>query len=247
MNYIVLDTETSGIMDFKKPADAPGQPRVCSVGLILVREDLSVESESEHLIKPDGWVFDNNSEAAKINGMTQERLEAEGVDIKDVLRAYGDAIDAKRIVVGHNCSFDMKMMRAELRFAGFPDRYMQTRSLCTMWGSKDIVGIPAKNGRGFKIPKLIEACEFFGIEQPAKHTALADARSALELLRKMRDMGKMPRYADPYDDRPQTKAPARPSTWKRGAGPDYEREIGSNNDLDVDHSNFIGGANEDGK
>ena len=28
MSYVVLDTETSGLMDFKKPADAPGQERV---------------------------------------------------------------------------------------------------------------------------------------------------------------------------------------------------------------------------
>jgi DNA polymerase III epsilon subunit-like protein len=241
MNYLVLDTETSGLMDFKKPADAPGQPRVCSIGLIFVNEDLTTESEIEHLIKPNGWRLDNNSEAAKINGLTQEKLDAEGVDIKEVLRTYGESIDNKRIIVGHNCSFDMKLMRAELRFAGMPDRYMQTRSLCTMWGSRDVVGIPAKNGRGFKIPKLIEACDYFGIEQPAKHTALADARSALEILRKLRDAGKMPAYADPYDDRPKKPATSqRPANWQRAAGPDYEQEV-------INSQDFIGGASEDGK
>jgi DNA polymerase III epsilon subunit-like protein len=199
MSYVVLDTETSGLMDFKKPADAPGQPRVCQIGLIFVDGDLVTEREVEHLIKPNGWSLDNNCEAAKVNGLTQEKLEADGVDIRDLLREYGSAIDERRIVVGHNCSFDMKLMRAEMRFAGFPDRYMQTKSICTMWGSRDIVGILAKNGRGFKIPKLSEACAYFGIEQPETHTALADARSALEILRKLRDAGKMPAYSDPYD------------------------------------------------
>ena len=203
MNYIVLDVETSGLMDFKKPADAPGQPRVCQVGLIFVGEDLSTEHEIEHLIKPNGWTFDDTSEAAKINGLTQEKLDAEGVDIKEVLREYGSAIDDRRIIVGHNCSFDMKMMRAELRFAGFPDRYMQTRSVCTMWGSRDVVGIPAKNGRGFKIPKLGEACAHFGIEQPDVHTALADARSALEILRKLKEAGQFPVFTDPYERKPR--------------------------------------------
>jgi len=190
-------------MDFKKPADAAGQPRVCQIGLIFVDKDLVTEREVEHLIKPNGWTLDNEGEAAKVNGLTQEKLEAEGVDIRDILREYGSAIDERRIVVGHNCSFDMKLMRAELRFAGLPDRYMQTRSLCTMWGSRDIVGIPAKNGRGFKIPKLAEACAHFGIEQPASHSALADARSALEILRRMRDAGEMPAFKNPYDDRPK--------------------------------------------
>ncbi len=162
-------------------------------------EDLATEREIEHLIKPDGWTFDDTSEAAKINGLTQAKLEAEGVDIKEILREYGSAIDDRRIVVGHNCSFDMKLMRAELRFAGYPDRYMQTRSICTMWGSRDIVGIPAKNGKGFKIPKLSEACAHFGIEQPDGHTALADANSALAILRKLRDLGEMPAYTDPWE------------------------------------------------
>lgn len=199
MNYVVLDVETSGLMDFKKPADAIGQPRVCQAGLIFVDADLAIERVIEHLIKPNGWALDNECEAAKINGLTQEKLEAEGVDIKDILREYGSAIDERRIVVGHNCSFDMKLMRAELRFAGFPDRFMQTRSICTMWGSRDAVGIPAKNGRGFKIPKLSEACAHFGIEQPSSHSALADARSALEILRRLKEAGQFPALTDPYD------------------------------------------------
>jgi len=84
-----------------------------------VDKDLVTEREVEHLIKPNGWTLDNEGEAAKVNGLTQEKLEAEGVDIREILREYGSAIDERRIVVGHNCSFDMKLMRAELRFAGF--------------------------------------------------------------------------------------------------------------------------------
>lgn len=245
MTYIFLDTETSGLMDFKKPADAPGQPRVCQIGLILVNDSLEIESEVEHLIRPEGWTFDNSSEAAKINGLTHERLMDEGIDIKNVLREYIDAIEAKRIVAGHNCSFDMKMMRAELRHVGYPDMYMQTRSLCTMWGSRDAVGIPAKNGRGFKLPKLIEACQFFGIEQPDAHSALADAKSALEILRKLREIGKMPAYADPYDDRPK-KAAAKPAA--RRSGPDYEAQIMNEQELErLQGNGFIAGAAEDGK
>lgn len=235
MNYIVLDCETSGLMDYKKPTDAVGQPRVCQVGLIFVDDGLNVEREIEHLIKPNGWTLDNECEAAKINGLTQEKLDAEGVDIKEILREYGTAIDNRRIVVGHNCSFDMKLMRAELRFAGFPDRYMQTRSICTMWGSRDIVGIPAKSGRGFKIPKLGEACAHFEIKQPAAHSALADAQSALEILRHLNAAGKLPSMSDPYEkSKPKEPAP-------RPQGRAYEEQV------IAEQQNFLRGASEDGK
>lgn len=235
MNYIVLDTETSGLVDHKKPADAPGQPRVCQIGLIFVDKGLNVEREIEHLIKPNGWTLDNECEAAKINGLTQEKLDAEGVDIKEMLREYGSAIDSRRIVVGHNCPFDMKLMRAELRFAGFPDRYMQTRSICTMWGSRDIVGIPAKNGKGFKIPKLVEACDHFGIKQPAAHSALADAQSALEILRHLNAAGHIPAVSDPYEkNKPKPVAP-------RPQGRAYEEQVIREQD------DFLRGASEDGK
>jgi DNA polymerase-3 subunit epsilon len=234
MNYLVLDTETSGLMDFKKPADAAGQPRVCQVGLIFVDNDLVVEREIEHLIKPNGWTLDNEGEAAKINGLTQEKLEAEGVDIREVLREYGSAIDERRIVVGHNCSFDMKLMRAELRFAGFPDRFMQTRNICTMWGSRDIVGIPAANGKGFKIPKLSEACVFFGIEQPDSHSALADARSALQILRCLRTAGEFPAFKDPYDK-------GKPKPARRPQGKAYEEQVIR------EQQDLLGGTSEDSK
>jgi hypothetical protein len=35
MNYLALDTEGSGLFDFTKPADAPGQPRLAAIGMIL--------------------------------------------------------------------------------------------------------------------------------------------------------------------------------------------------------------------
>ena len=96
-SYICIDTEGSGLFDFKKPADAVGQPRMAAMGLILVNAELEIESEHAHLIKPEGWVFDDTSDAAKINGLTHALLEAEGVDVRIPLRLYGDAIDQRGI------------------------------------------------------------------------------------------------------------------------------------------------------
>ncbi|MEY4951800.1 MAG: hypothetical protein RL299_224, partial [Pseudomonadota bacterium] len=39
MGYLVIDTETSGLFDFKKPADDPSQPRLASLAMIWADDD----------------------------------------------------------------------------------------------------------------------------------------------------------------------------------------------------------------
>jgi DNA polymerase-3 subunit epsilon len=238
VNYIATDTEGSGLFDYTKPADAPGQPRLAAIGMILVDENLVETERHSFLIKPQGWIFDDRSEAAQVNGLTHERLMDEGVDVKIPLRIYGDAIDNRRIVVGHNILHDLKMMRAEARMAGFPDRFMQTRYICTMQGSRQIVDARTADGKK-KAPKLEEACAFFGIdlEEKGAHTGIGGADRALQILRHLRDRDATPAFKDPYD-KGQKKPAAKP---KRQAplfdGPDAEADI----------PDFIGGASEDGK
>lgn len=238
MNYLALDTEGSGLFDYTKPADAPGQPRLAGLGLILLGPDLEEQERHSFLIKPDGWIFDDHSEAAAVNGLTHQRLMDEGVPVKQALRLYGEALDARRIVVAHNALHDLKMMRAEMRLVGYPDRFMETRYICTMQGSRQAVDARTADGKK-KAPKLEEACAFFGIEleQKGAHTGIGGAERAAAILRHLRDRGEMPSYKDPYDKGPK-KAPAprkKPSLFDDR--PDSEQDI----------PNFIGGASEDGK
>lgn len=210
MTFLIIDTESSGLFDYKKPADAPGQPRVCAAALIFTDENYQVIEERYDLIQPDGWVLDPECEAAKVNGLTQERLMAEGVPIANLLGAYTGAIQAKRVVCGHNVEFDMKLMRAELRHAKREDLYMQTRSVCTMWGTRGICQIPNAKGNGSKIPSLEECCQFFGIPQAEQHNALEDARSALAILRAVRERGMVLKVKNP---------------WDKGKGPSYGHAV----------------------
>ena len=234
MNYLILDVEATGLPDFKKPADAAGQPRVCAIGMIFTDEKLVVEKEHGLIIKPNGWTIDPESDASKVHKITQERAEVEGIDMHEAARIYGSAIDDRRVVVGHNVTFDLKLMRAELRFCGYPDRYLQTRHICTMQGCRQLVDARTADGRK-KAPKLAEACAFFGIDQgDAGHTGMGDARSALEILRRLKVAGQFPAFTDPYD-RGKPKAAARPQ------GRAYEEMVVR------DQQDFIDGASENGK
>ena len=245
--YAIIDTEGSGVFDYTKPADAPGQPRMAAFGLILVNSELGIEHEHSFLIRPDGWWFDNNSAAAAVNGLTHERLMDEGVPVKDALRLYGDAIDARYIVVGYNVLHDLKQLRAEQRIVGLPDRYMQTKYICAMQGCRKIVDARTADGRK-KAPKLEEACTHFGIKRDEAHTALSDARDALAILRHLRDLGAMPAYTDPYDKQAKPVKPerkARTVPKPRLQGPDYEQQI--MHEQEMEQRDFLRGASEDGK
>ncbi len=233
--YLICDVETSGLFDYSKPADAPGQPRVAQIGMIFVNNDLEIEAEHEFLIRPEGWEM--SEEAAKITGLTTEILKEKGGAITDALALYNAGIDARRIIVGHNVEYDTKAMRAENRRAGLEDRYMQTRTICTMKASTELCKIPpAGNRGGYKWPKLSEACVHFGIPQPGGHTALDDARSAFAIMMELVKRGALPEPKNPYDKEAKPKKAPRSRT-RRTAEDDADAEI----------PDFIGGANEDGK
>lgn len=195
--HLAIDCETTGLFDYTKPADAPGQPRLAQLGMIWLDHELKTLAEAEYTIKPDGWTI--SEEATGVNGLTQEMLEEMGGPITTALEQYAEAIDRRHVIVGFNAPYDIKMMRGELRRAKMEDRYMQTRILDVMNGSRRIVGALTKTGKS-KAPSLEEACDFFGVErEPMPHRALGGARAVVSILRALRERGAMPPYKDPYD------------------------------------------------
>lgn len=202
MKIAILDTETNGLFDFTKPADAPGQPRLATLALILAEFKegaLYIEKMFAYMVKPDGWEM--TPEATKVNGLTTEHLLQYGIPVRDVLLTYTNLIELGYILGAFNAQFDLKMMRGELRRAGMPDRFESTPNFCVMRALTNVVKIPRKTGGGYKFPKLSEACAHFGIEQNATHTAVGDADSCYRLLEELVKLGLMPvpevHYAKP--------------------------------------------------
>jgi DNA polymerase-3 subunit epsilon len=192
MKYLVIDTETSGLYNYRLPADDPSQPRVASVSFIKVGEDGEIEDSFFRLIKPDGWEM--NPDATKVNGLTMDILFDGGVPILDVLGYYNKAIDEGRVVVAHNSRFDSKAMRSELRRAGLPDRFEETKTICTMRASAEVIKKKKRNGVGYVNIKLVEAHEFmFGEKsKDAWHQAENDALACLDIFRWLKARGLLP-------------------------------------------------------
>lgn len=186
-----LDVETSGLFDFKKPADDPAQPHLASIAMIFLDENLIVEREYAAHVRPDGWVMELGATA--VNQLTTEFLLEEGVPIAEVLDAYTAAVMEGRVLAAHHAQNDAKMMRGELRRAGRDDLFEKTKNLCTMRNLVGVCRIPQKNGRGLKWPKLDEAAAHFHIQpEGVAHGALRDARVVVKLLWQMRRIGVMP-------------------------------------------------------
>lgn len=174
--YLVFDTETTGLPDMKQPADAVGQPRLASIAMLFVSPAFDIQCEWFSLVLPDGWGM--GAEASAINGLTTERLAADGLSVRYALEIYARAIDEGRTVVAHNVVFDTKIMRGELRRAGMDDRYARTSTVCTM-----------THGRRFcsrgKLSVVYE--ELTGKPLDGAHNARNDAHACLNVLRELRD------------------------------------------------------------
>lgn len=190
LKYVVLDTETSGLFDFSKPADAEGQPRMASIAMIYLDDRFDVVNESLHYVKPDGWVM--SEEAAKIHGLTNEILNERGDSVDVPLDEFVFAVDSGLIVIAFNAQYDLKILRGELRRSGRDDRFDRTPNICIMRAMTNILKIPSKRGIGYKWPKLSEAAQHFNIEQKDAHTALDDTRVTTQIAKILYQLGELP-------------------------------------------------------
>lgn len=183
-SWIILDTETNKLPDYKLPADHPDQPRLAAMTLIFCTPELVAENTITHLIQPDGWEMEEG--ATKVNGLTTERLKAEGVPLDLALSIYTSAIDEGRAVLSFGAQFDLKILRGELRRKGLDDRFTKTLNFCAM--RKSMGFVKKLNGKG-GWPSLADACAHFNIENTAAHTSLGDAMAALQVGRWLKKLG----------------------------------------------------------
>lgn len=104
--FTVIDVESNGIFDFKRPADAEGQPRLAQLCMIDVNDKLEVEGEHNFYIRPDGWAM--TAEATAVNGLTDDFLNEHGVPVVEALSEYQNRILNGRAIVAFNSQFDAK-------------------------------------------------------------------------------------------------------------------------------------------
>lgn len=185
---VVFDTETTGLPLWNEPSEHPGQPHIVQISAMLAGDALRDPVVIDWLVKPDGWLIP--VEATKIHGITHERALRDGRPAEHVLAAVFSMLTTADLIVGHNVSFDLRMMRiACMRHKlGDPDKLNAVETFCTMGKSTAICKLPPTEKmmragrRTFKSPTLAEAYEFFFKKKlVGAHNSLNDMRACREI------------------------------------------------------------------
>lgn len=108
-----------------------------------------------------------------MHGITTARAFSEGVSLEGVLSQFEELIQRSDYIVGHNISFDEKIIGAEFLRKNIRSSFNNKRRLCTMKLSTDYCKVPGRFG--YKWPWLTELhIKLFGEDFEEAHTALAD-------------------------------------------------------------------------
>lgn len=190
---LFYDCETSGLPLWNDPSEDPRQPHIVQLGARLVDiEARKVISTLDVIVRPDGWEIP--AEVSAIHGITTEMAMDVGVSESMALGMLlslwgGDGATPPRLRVGHNESFDARIIRiAALRYEDEPlaDRWKDSFSQCTAKMATQIMKLPptakmiAARRNHPKTPNLGEAYRFFtGRELEGAHSALVDVDACM--------------------------------------------------------------------
>ncbi len=186
--YLFFDTETTGVpRDYKAPAsNTRNWPRLVQLGWIVTDEEGNILSQGNEIVKPEGFVIP--ADAARVHGITTERAQREGKPLREVIEAFLKDAEQTKCIVGHNISFDQKVVGSELYRLGIPDTISTAKSLCTMQAGTDYCKIPSYYG--YKWPKLQELHhKLFGCDFEDAHDAMADITATKKCFFEMRKRG----------------------------------------------------------
>lgn len=183
MKALIFDTETTGMVKFKKPPQDPGQPDLIQLGMLLVDcNDWEPKARHSLLVQlRDGVTIDPGAKEA--HGISEEECASFGVAPIVACSLFNQVCMQADIIVAHNLSFDTSIMKTALfRLGNKPDRFDGRQHVCTKETSTDVLKLPGKYG--YKWPTLAEAYRHYtGDEIVGAHDALVDTEACLQVFR----------------------------------------------------------------
>jgi len=197
------DTETTNLPDWHQPSDAPHQPHVIQLAMILYDMEGREVSRWCNLVKPGAGAV-MGAEAFAAHGISLERARDEGRDPVEAVDAFLEMVGTSKLMVAHNESFDRRMMRImAARHKGFKWE-PPIPNFCTLYRSKFIINLPptpkmvAARIRGPKSPNLGECIKhFFNEELQGAHDATVDIEATMRVFwHLVRDRG-VPMFKEP--------------------------------------------------
>ncbi len=186
---VVFDTETTGL-DYRRD-------RIIEIGAASLEAGAEVGGMDFFIRLPEGRRLDPF--ITGLTGITQERLEAEGVGDGEAARAFADLLEGaeRPLVVAYNAQFDLNFLFYLLQSQGLGAVLKRPRFLDALTVYRDRRDYPHK---------LENAIAAYGLEDRAvnSHRAVDDARAAALLLEAMAaERDDLERYVDLFGAHPK--------------------------------------------
>lgn len=188
MKVLIFDTETTGLptrlgydryYDFRE-LKYYDDSRIVSIAWNFY-DNFNLINSSYYIVKPKNFIIDNTSIACKINKITNEIANKDGIDIEDIILTFHKYLYECDVIVAHNLLFDKNILLSELSRYKREDLiqlFESKQTYCTMLNTKNLLKIPMKYSSNFKSPKLIELYQYlFKEEFDEQHNALADVNA----------------------------------------------------------------------
>lgn len=198
MRIFVYDFETTGLPQYHEPSGSECQPHIVQLAAVVIdSETRDVVASLDLTIRPDGWIIPD--EISAIHGITTEIALATGIDEELAVRAFHQLWLTTQLRVGHNESFDARIMRIGIkRFMKddeLADAFKAGATECTARMATPICQMPptaamkAKTSFKHKTPTLSEAyLHFFGKPLENAHSAWADVEACWKIYWAMKDL-----------------------------------------------------------
>jgi len=191
---LVFDVETTGLLP-KIPTDEI--PHIIQLSFALYDTDKNKMVDVYNTyVKPLSGI-NIRPMITELTGITQEKIETEGVDISEAIDEFYNAYQQADIIVAHNLHFDISMILMDgcpvmHELHGIFDFDVLKKAgkqlYCTMQSGIDLCKLERVNSRGtyLKQPKLSELyINLFGKEPENLHNSAVDVAVCLRCFLKM--------------------------------------------------------------
>lgn len=156
--YLVVDCETTGLPKNRNASvsNLDNWPRMVQLAWMVFNKTGQYIKKENFYINPGIPI---PYEATKVNGITNQFIQENGVHPVKVLRLLREHLKLAKIVVCHNVEFDVNIIESEFIRYGFDRQIIHMDTICTMISSVNFLKLPGYDHK-YKYPKLSELYGF---------------------------------------------------------------------------------------
>ena len=168
--------------------DLNNWPRMVQLAYLHYDKNGNKLSGGDFIIKPEGYTIP--SDASRIHGISNDRANTEGKNLKQVLQTFQSLIDGADFLVAHNMSFDEMIVGAEFLRNSMTNGIAKKKRICTMTSTTNFCAIDGPYG--YKWPKLSELhYKLFRTGFEEAHNAAVDITATAKCFWELKRIGKI--------------------------------------------------------